>query len=401
MPSSHSAKRKLDFVTRAESLAALIKSEAVTTEATGTITAPVIDALKSTELFWMAVPKEVSGGGANLLEVIEVIEELSRADGSTGWAAMANILATATASALLCDEAINVMFSGAQRAIVAGMFAPVGKAIAAEGGFRLSGRFSFASGSGHANWIGAGAQVHRDGRPALLADGRPEGIFAFLPRENVQFRGNWDVMGLEGTGSYDYEVPEQVVDSRYTTSYLAEEPKRGGGMFRMGTLAFGCAGHTGVALGIVKGALEEIAGIAMKKTRAMSKSKIAEHPVFASEFAYYEACYQALRRYSLGVFEEASDAAVREGNLTNLHLARLRQSTSCLHKVGAEIVRFCHVWSGSAALRNPSRLGRCTRDILAATQHVFVEPSTFADAAPPLLEAWCNRVGMSGAHDKH
>src|SRR3546814_9503267 len=67
-----------------------------------------------------------------------------------------------------------------------------------------------------ATWMGGGMFVTENGAPKLLPSGLPEVRICFVPREKVVFRGNWDVMGLSGTGSYDYELPDQFIPHDFT-----------------------------------------------------------------------------------------------------------------------------------------------------------------------------------------
>lgn len=377
-----------ELLGRAKSIAAIISAEALTTESGGTLAPASVAALCDTELFWCAVPNEVGGLGCDLVTTIEIIEEITRADGSSGWSLMANVLATCLAGAYLKDKAIDAMFGGGSRPIIAGMFGPGGKARQVAGGYQGSGKFGFGSGCAHSNWMGGGLMVVDDRGPRALLNGQPEVRICFLPREKVRFLGNWDVMGLEGTGSYDYEIPEQVFPEEFTFERSEQIQLRGGTQFALGLQAFGCAGHSGVALGLMRRALAEIARIAIEKKRPGSSVTVAESAVFKHDFSVQEANFHAARGYVLGVFRSAEESAKRGDAMTPEQRQRLRQATTWAHNVASRVVGFCHLWAGSDAIRHPSPLGRCTRDMNVATQHVFVDQGSLIDAAPALLERW-------------
>jgi alkylation response protein AidB-like acyl-CoA dehydrogenase len=377
-----------EMLGRARQIGPLVRAEALNTETGGTLSPAAVDAMREAELFWAMVPPELGGAGCDLVTGIEILEAVSRADGSSGWSLMANTLALAAASAFAGDGAIDAMFGGSERPILAGMFGPGGKAERVSGGLRGSGTYSFGSGSGHANWVGGGMFVMEDGKPRMLPSGIPEVQVCFVPRDKVVFKDNWDVMGLAGTGSYDYEFPPQFIADDFTMERTTLVPRRGGPLFGVGLAAFGCAGHAAVALGIMRCAIEEIARIATTKKRVASSQLIADSPVFRHSFSVQEANYQAARGYVFKVFGDAQDTALRGGKLSIEQFQRLRQAVTWVHGRGSEIVEFCHLWSGSAALRNPSALGRCTRDMHGATQHIFVDQQTLVDAAPALLESW-------------
>jgi alkylation response protein AidB-like acyl-CoA dehydrogenase len=116
------------YLDKARSIAELVRAEATVTEEGGTLSPAVVDALSSTELFWMLAPREVGGGGCLMTEAIDAIEEVSRADGSAGWTLMANSGGICVAGTFAGDSAIDAMFGGSAKPIVAGMFGPGGKA---------------------------------------------------------------------------------------------------------------------------------------------------------------------------------------------------------------------------------------------------------------------------------
>src|SRR5260370_4319974 len=115
-----------------------------------------MDALRESEVFGCAVPCEVGGLGCDLSTAIEIMEEITRADGSSGWTLMANLLATALAGAYLEDKAVDEIFGGKNRPIIAGMFGPGGKARQVTGGFLGGGKNSFGNGSNPSHWQGGG-----------------------------------------------------------------------------------------------------------------------------------------------------------------------------------------------------------------------------------------------------
>jgi alkylation response protein AidB-like acyl-CoA dehydrogenase len=377
-----------DFVARARAIARLVRREAAVTESSGTLSPAVVQAMRDTELFWMMVPTDLGGGGCDLTTAIEVIAEVTCADGSSGWSLMANATQTAIAAAYCGNSAVETMFGNGRRAITAGMFGPGGKSVEVSGGYLGAGKFSFASGSNHANWIAAGMMVLENGVPRKLASGQPEVQVCFVPREKVKFLGNWNVNGLQGTGSYDYELPEQQIPRDFAFERTAVTPLRGGTVFSLGIAAFACAGHAAVALGLMRRALAELIGVVSKKTRPGYSGPIAEYPVFKEQFSLNEAEYHACRDYVFRVFKDGENTVGANRPLSTEQRARFRQATTWAHRIAGDVVRFCHYWSASEGIRASAPLGRCLRDVYVATQHVFVDPVTLVDAAGPLIEAW-------------
>ena len=358
----------------ARSLTPLIESEADAAEAAGRMTPRVVDALTAAGLFALMVPSSMGGAEADILTALEVLEEVCRADGSTGWSLLANVTSTAFAASYCSDEAVKEMFGGDRPAVHAGQFAPRGVATPCGGGYRVSGRYSFASGSDHAGYIAAGTMHAETGQ--MLA--------VFVPVERVTFLGNWDVLGLTATHSVDYEIPAQIVDTGWTFPLLEAEPKRGGPVYRLGVLSITSVGHCAFALGVGRRAIEEVIRVATAKQR-LGADPIRDQQLFRYELAFHDAALGAARAYSFEVFGTAQ-AAVDAGSMPTPEQAqRLRQATTYATRVAADAVRFAYTWSGSNGLRQPSVLGRCFRDIAAGTQHLFVDTDTLTQMGRVLL----------------
>jgi len=376
------------MLARARALAPLISAQAQATEQAGTMVPEVIEAFRETELFWLMLPAELGGAGADFITSLDVLEEVTRADGSTGWSLMANMTGTALAGAFAGDEGADAMFGNGKRGICAGMLGPGGKSVEVTGGIKGSGKYAFGSGCNHADWFGAGMLVIEDGKPRALANGAPEVRVCFVPRDKVQMIGNWDVVGLQGTGSYEYIVPEQFIADSFQMERSSLTPARGSVLFTAGIPGYACLGHAAVALGLMKRALEEVVRVVADKKRPAYPTTVGDHPVFRREFSLQEAAYQCTRAFVVNVFADAQATLFAGGTLTAAQRARFRQCTTYVHEVGANVVRFAYTWAGSASQPKASPLGRCMRDFGVATQHVFVDPVSMADAAPPIMAEW-------------
>jgi alkylation response protein AidB-like acyl-CoA dehydrogenase len=370
-----------ELVARARALTPLIESDAAQAEADTTTTRRVVDAVAAAELFWILVPKELGGAEAPINDVLEAFEELAYADGSTGWSVMANATSTCFAAIYTGDEASATIFpqSGSSRqalGIAAGMLGPVGRARAVEGGFVVSGRYQFGSGCAHATWFGAGVQeVDADGQPLTDELGLPAMRVVFLAPDQVELHGNWDVLGLAGTGSYDYSVDEQFVETGFTFPLLAAEARRGGAGYDIGLFGLVAAGHAGFALGVGRRALAEILTLAPTKAR-MGGPSVATEQLFQHDFAMHDAAMRAARAYVLESFAEAEATVLGGDPCSQVQQQRLRQSTTYATRVAADAARFAYTWAGTSALRNGGALQRSFRDIHAGTQHLYVDNNT-------------------------
>lgn len=374
-----------DLVARARALRPLIEAEAEEAEATGTTTKPVVDAIAEQQLFWTMLPKDVGGQEATIATCLAVFEELAYADGSTGWSVMANA-SSSTFAALYCgDDAVATMFPPGAPGIHAGMFGPVGNAQAADGGYRFSGNYRFGSGCAHAQWIAAGAMETKDGDVVTTDAGLPSLLVGFFRPERVDLRGNWDVMGLAGTGSYDYAITDEVVDAGFTFRLLEAVPARGGAMYRIGLFGLVASGHAGFALGVGKRALVEVLAIAETKQRMGSFESVTAQQLFQHEFAMHDAAMRAARAYVFESFGAAEATVLAGSECTLVQQQRMRQATTYATRIAADAARFAYTWAGTDALRNPSVLQRCFRDIHAGTQHIYVDNNTLTGYTQTLI----------------
>jgi alkylation response protein AidB-like acyl-CoA dehydrogenase len=368
-----------ELVRRAQALRALIEADAAVAESATTTTPRVVRALADAELYWLLVPRELGGAECAITEAITVFEALAYADGSTGWSAMANMTTSCFAAIYTSDDAAKAMFAPGQMGIHAGMLGPVGTARPVEDGYIVAGHYQFGSGCAHSTWIGAGTIEHdRDGAPISDASGIPVMRVVFLRPEQVVLRGNWDVLGLVGTGSYDYTVEDEFVASGFSFPLLSATPERGGPRYGIGLFGLVATGHAGFALGVGRRALDEVLEVAATKLRMGQFAVIASEQLFQHDYAMHDGALRAARAYVLEAFGEAETVAVSGSVPSLVQQQRLRQATTYATRVAADAARFAYLWAGTGALRSGSVVQRCFRDIHAATQHIYVDNNTLS-----------------------
>jgi indole-3-acetate monooxygenase len=371
---------------RARALTPLIEASATQSEQMGTLKPSIVAALVESGLPWMLTPKEAGGEGESLIATLNVIEELTRADASAGWCYMVTTVSTALVAAYSGEDAIAKIYKPGAMPLMAGMTAPRGQAHVVDGGYECFGRYSFGSGARHATWIKSGALVYKDGNTVEGPGGVAEQIAYVVPAEEARLLGNWNVLGLKATGSVDYEVPRQFVPEEFTFSTVSARQQRGRSSFQLGVKGMAAAGHSAVAVGIALRALVEISEIAQRKVRPGLPS-VSERELFRHDLAFHDAAVRSARAFVWEVVDEAERSVESGDPLSNDRYQRIRQACTYAHQVGADAVRFAYGWAGTTSLREPSVLGRTFRDMAGATQHFYVDPSTFVDAAPVVLQA--------------
>jgi alkylation response protein AidB-like acyl-CoA dehydrogenase len=368
----------IDLVQVARDLEPIIERESLRCQEAHQMTTEMADALQDSGLFWLNVPQELGGLDVHPRIRVEVIEELSRAEGSIGWTYMAIAGYMGYVSVGVADDAAKDIFS--DRAVkIAGMANPAGTILdQGDGTFKVHGSYKFGSGVPQANWIAVGGFVQ--GGPQ---DG--ENVCAVVPIEKAELKGNWNPLGLIGTGSVDYEIPTQIVPSSYSFNVGNYQAQRGGPAGRMDFFSTAMIYHSAVCLGVTKRALEEIVKIVDQGKKRPNAPLLNEQQLFLHDFAMHEGKLQAARSRLMEQMEEAFAVADRGDALSEVQAGRFRQIAAIIHRIGMEAVEFAYFWGGSAGLRQPSSLGRAMLDMHALNNHLLVDATNFTDPALALM----------------
>lgn len=367
----------------ARELRDLIEAEAEAIEAAGTMSDRVVNALEGAGLFTFMTPSSLGGQEATPSEIFDVCEELSYADGSVGWAFTQN--ASVGAYLAFISPAAAQRFAGLRAG--AGMFAPLGIAHESGDGYTVSGNYKFGSGSGHAQFMGGAALVMRDGEVAPVGDdGAPPLIGFLVPQDGFTLKGNWDVMGLRGTGSYDFEIPEQHVPADTTWTMFqpgAASHESGGPLYGMGPIPLATIGSVAWAVGVARRALAEIRDIAANGRARLGQTPLIEQQVFQRDYGQHTVAVDAARTHSLHSYERAIAAieANRDAEYINSRLRATKVAANYTTKVAVEAVDFAWSASGSDGMRNPSRIQRCFRDIHMGAGHMVFDDRNYIEYA--------------------
>ena len=336
-----------------------------------------VDALAEAGLMGLMVPKAAGGQELPLADIVDVYEEVARADGSTGWCYFAADLTAAFFGAYLPDEGVEVVFSDGIP-VMAGQFAPNGTAAIDGDELVLTGDYQFGSGIAHASWAGAGVLTTPD-------DGTdPAYLFACFPAEQADLRGNWDVLGLRATASYDYAVRDVRVPPSRAFDFFAPVVHRGGPLYALGVLPLTAAGHAGWALGVTRRVLDELAAAAAGTTRLGATSSLADSERFLYEYGVLEGRFRAGRAWVREVLVDAEAEAARDGAVSEVTANLVREACRHVNQGGADIAREAYLLAGTRALRD-GPIQRGFRDLHAGSQHFFASPSAAIDLARSLL----------------
>ena len=356
-----------------EGLRNVLETGADEAELSGTLPASTVNAIYESGLFSFKTPSILGGAEADAMTQLDVIEAASRIDPAAGWCLMIGAGTLSNIGAFASDEAIGAIFLDGKPPKAAGVAAPSGEAIVVEGGYRVSGRWSFASGIRHSEWVAGGAVVKNQKEDAS------QQIRLVVPTVQVEIHDNWQVIGLKGTGSCDYSITDVFVPDRFTWPGAEPEPRRGGANFRLGRPGMQTTGHCGFALGVGRRALDAVTELAQTKRRGYrgTMSLIADRGSFQRFLGESELRLRAARALVLETIEEAWDFA-SQGVTPPLPLqARMRASATYSTEEAADITSQAFRFGGGTAMYNSNVLQKCLRDINAAAQHNMVSDRTY------------------------
>ena len=257
-----------------------------------------------------------------------------------------------------------------------------GKAVPVEGGYILTGRWPFASGVRHAEWMTAGATVQAD------PDAEPVHISLVFPVSKGHIHDNWHVTGLEGSGSNDISATELFVPTAFSWDPTVWESSRGGAIYRMGRPGFVANEHSGVALGIARRALDEIMATAPAKKRGNPPtSSLADRGAFRGDIATRDLRLRSARALAHEVYERAYRTTCEGQTPDASAQSEMRAVSTYVTEVAIDVATIAFRYAGGSAIQRSNILQRCLRNINAAAQHFMVSDTALESYGASLLDA--------------
>ncbi len=343
----------------------------------------LVSELVGAGLFAMCLPRALGGRETEPAEMVLALEELARADGASSWCAMIASTSSLLGAYLGELEATEIYARG--RGVCCGVFAPRGRAERRDDGYVVSGRWSFMSGVGHSDWMLGGCVVYDGDQPELLENGSPDVRLVLLPTARVEVIDTWSVSGLRGTGSHDVSVSEELVPATRTASVLSESPRHPGALYCFPLFGLLSIGIAAVALGIARGAIEDLVALAGGKTPAGSAKVLAQRPVLQSQVAHAEASLRAARALMLEQARSAWASATAGQEIPVEQRVGLRLAASHATESSAAVVTAMYHAAGGSSIYDSSPLQRRFRDVHVATQHMMIAPPSWELAGRLLL----------------
>ena len=337
----------------------------------------VADAFHAAGLFRILLPRELSGGGLTIPDMLRLIEEVSRIDASPDGISQSAAAVRSLGSS--CRARPTKKYLHDPRGVTCGSLNPMtSQAIPIEGGWRFSGKATNASGSAHATYLMAAALVLRDGAPQIV-DGVPILRAGFFPIKHATILKTWSTAGMRGTGSNDCVFENVFVPDEFTFDWLNARPTWQRGPFADIPMQLQMAGGlAAVVLGTARHAIDTLNEIAQAKIPAATQAPLRERPLAQIQFAQAEGLLNARRAHTSTSATTRSGARARPAKASAVRdFAHVRLGIVTAVKLALQAVDLVADAAGMNSAQTSCPIERCWRDAHTASQHVLMNTARF------------------------
>ncbi|PYO01146.1 MAG: hypothetical protein DMD91_08715 [Candidatus Rokuibacteriota bacterium] len=351
----------------ARKLAPMIRSAADQIDAARELPRDLFEALADAGMFHLAFPRSLGGAELDLPTYIEVIEEIGKADASTGWIVNQNSI-FATYGARMPRDVARAIWVDTPRAVVANTPAATAKGVVVPGGYRVTGRQGFSTGCRHAAWLAAHAQIIENGQPRI-ENGQPVGLYLIVPVAEAEILDTWRVRGMRGTGTHHFAVNDVFVPAERSLHPASAPLLETGPLYRIPRTLLFASGDASVALGLARTTLNAFFELAGAKTPRATQALLRDQPMAQNAVGHAEAHLRTARAFLVEAVREMW-AAATAGAITLDQRAALRLATTHAIRQAAQIVDTAYNLAGATAIYDDHPLQRYFQDAHVITQHL-------------------------------
>lgn len=365
------AERGAACVARAKAVGPVIAAASAQIEASRELTPEVVSALHEAGLFRMLLPRSLGGAELPPVFFVEAIEEIAKADASTAWC-IAQFSGACTIAASLDHEVAHEIFAPG-KLLAVGPPNASGRAIAAPGGYRVSGNWQYASGSRHAVWMAAHCPVFEsDGTARLGANNAPVDRTFIFPKSDAAMKDVWRVIGLKGTGSDSYSVADLFVPEQRSMTAFGRNPaekREKGPLYQFTTFQLHGASFAAIALGIARASLDAFIDLAKAKVPYGVKYVLRDNAVIQSQIGVAHSTLAAARVFLHHALAEIY-AGAQAGGITIEQRVQLRMASCNAAQAGRQVVDICYHGAGATSIFESNPFERRFRDVHTVSQQV-------------------------------
>jgi alkylation response protein AidB-like acyl-CoA dehydrogenase len=372
------------LVERARAIVPLIAGEANEIERTRRLTPDVVNALIENGLYRALLPQSLGGSEAPPEIFMQMLEEIAKADASTAWC-LGQCSVCAMIAASLDHDTAHEIFNTAPGILAWGAVAHEARAV--EGGYRVTARWDFASGSRQASWLGAHVRiVNADGTPRKNADGAPEMRTILFPLASAVMHDVWQAIGLAGTGTDSYEVRDLFIPDRFAA--FRDVPgalREPGPLYRLPTGSIFSLGFAAVSLGVARATLDAAIALARAKHQSLAASAMRDNQAVQGLIGRTEADLRAARAYLYATAKAMWRDLSATGTFSPAHRSAVRLASTWTIQQSAKVVDTAYHMAGATAVFRSNPFERRFRDMHAITQQIQARDTHYEDVGKAIL----------------
>lgn len=343
----------------------------------------ILEALRDAGLLRLQTPREFGGCELDYTSYMRVVEEVAKADGSAGWNVA--ILNGGLVCGAVPDRTARAIFGAGPDVCIPGSFNERnGRAQPVQGGYHVSGRWTFVSGCRHADWLQFACTIVDGDAPRLDTNGRMVVRRVLVPRVSVEIVDTWHVGGLRGTGSNDVVVADVFVPEDFTIA-LPIRPTRTDPLWSFPPYSTLGLGFVAVTLGIARTAIETVKDLAGAKRPHRATGLLRERAMVQVDIARAEVLLEAARAYLYGQLSAVWQSTERGDTVGIEQRAMLRAAVVHAAESAARVVDLMYTAAGGSSIYENCPLERCFRDVHTATQQIMLQPQHWESVGRVLL----------------
>jgi alkylation response protein AidB-like acyl-CoA dehydrogenase len=377
-----------DIWAEAQTLRPIVEACRAETDRLRRLPDPIAQAFVDRDIYRLLLPVDLGGRGIDPLAQFDLAEEISSYDGSVGWnyAIGSN---SGTLGGVFPREIVLKLFASPGLA-VAGSGPPQGRAVETDGGYRVTGRFAWASGVHQASWVVGGCFVFEGDQRKAGPNGGPMVVHVLAPKGEARVLDTWQTGGMRGTGSTEVVLEDVFIPRAHVFSMFGGQPYHDAPIYRLPTSVFGFA-LTAVPLGIARHTISALKQLALAKKPPPPRLSLAEQGFTQYTVAKAEAMTEAAKLAVRAAFSELWREVLKDGQASMASRARLRRASVHAVETSVEAVGMCCRAAGGDALFENQPFERALRDVNAAAGHVVFQRAMMEDCGrvdmglPPLL----------------
>lgn len=358
------------WLEKVRSLAPIIAQYRDESEKQRYLAKPVYEAMREMGLFKLWQPKVLGGDEMDIHTVLEITEQLARFDGSTAWNFMIGLQSSGLLG-FMPEHIVLEMMREDPNATLGGSGMPGGIAVPVEGGYRVSGRWAFTSGSNHTRWLCGSCLIQDDGVTRLDEDGNPDTRMMWFRSDQYKLIDTWHTLGLRASGSHDFEVKDAFVpDDRFVAAQVTRSPYQSGTIFQTRPGLLLGPTFAPVAIGVAREALDAFIALALRKKPTRSNKLLSEYESVAQTIGRAEAKINSGHAYLHYTMCERLWPAMLAGEGDSEEIAvDIYYASAFATQSANEAVELLHDAAGGTGIYESSPLERCFRDVHMVSKH--------------------------------